>query len=173
MLKIELPVFLYGKGVKKIADVFLTWWLRVQQWLEIPLIEIDPRTCTVSSLDILALSRGVKRFSSEPLSLYRLRVEFAYINANDAGSVAGLQRIFQRLGIGYIEIDERIEGQDPDIIRLQLSDSQLSQNQDLLQLLIREYGRTCRRYQFDVITPVSLGISADEFGHSYYYDEAS
>lgn len=173
MLNIDLPVWLNSGSAKKIADTFLVWWLRVQEILEIPLLEIDPRTCTISSLNILARSRGVRRFAGEPLSLYRLRVEFAFINAKDAGSSAGLQRIFERLQIGYVEIDEFIEGFDFDIIRLNVSSEQLGQNQQLLDLLIREYGRTGRSFQFEIITPITLAVSVEDFGAIYYFHEAN
>lgn len=158
---------------KAIAKLFTNWWLRVQALLEIPLIQIDPLNCSISALNILAKSRNVNRFKAEPLDLYRLRVEHAYINAVDAGSAAGLQRIFVRLGIGYVELLERQAGRDFDIITLSLSNSQLSQNQDLLRLLVAEYGRTCRRYEFNIIEPINIGSAFEEIRVKYQYDEAS
>ena len=92
-----------------------------------------------------------------------MRVKFAFINAVDAGSTAGLKRILQRLGVGYVEIDERMPDRDWDVVLLRLSDSQLSQNPELMRVLIQQYGRTCRRYDFVTITPVSLRIVAVDF----------
>ncbi|MEZ1842570.1 phage tail protein, partial [Pseudomonas putida] len=46
---------------------------------------------------------------------------------------------------------------------LQLTDSQLSANPELLRVLIQQYGRTCRRYDFQTITPVTLHIVAADF----------
>lgn len=122
-----------------------------------------PATCHLTVLDLLAWQRDISRFKDEPESLYRLRVKFAFINAVDAGSTAGLKRILQRLGVGYVEIDERMPDRDWDVVMLRLSDSQLSQNPELLRVLIQQYGRTCRRYDFVTITPVSLRIVAADF----------
>lgn len=107
--------------------------------------------------------RDVTRFNGEPESLFRLRVKYAFINSVDAGSVAGLKRIMQRLGVGYIEIEERMPDRDWDVVLLTLSDSQLSENPDLLRVLIRQYGRTCRRYDFVTITPVRLAVALVDF----------
>ena len=114
-------------------------------------------------LDLLAWQRDIQRFQGEPETLYRLRVKYAFINAVEAGSTSGLIRIFQRLGIGYVEIQERLPDQDWDIVSLLLSDSQLSENPVLLRVLIQQYGRTCRRYEFSTITPVSVGVCLVEF----------
>ncbi|KPX02447.1 hypothetical protein ALO75_200006 [Pseudomonas syringae pv. coryli] len=52
---------------------------------------------------------------------------------------------------------------DWDVVLLTLSDSQLSENPDLLRVLIRQYGRTCRRYDFVTITPVQLAVALVDF----------
>jgi len=127
------------------------------------LLQMDADTCHLTVLDLLAWQRDISRFKDEPESLYRLRVKFAFINAVDAGSTAGLKRILQRLGVGYVEIDERMPDRDWDVVLLRLSDSQLSQNPELMRVLIQQYGRTCRRYDFVTITPVSLRIVAVDF----------
>ena len=38
---------------------------------------------------------------------------------------------------------------------------------ELLNLIIRKYGRTCRRYTFEVITKESVTIHHGEFNHDY------
>lgn len=86
-------------------------------------------------------------------------MKFAFINAVDAGSTAGLKRILQRLGVGYVEINERLPDRDWDVVLLRLSDSQLSQNPELMRVLIQQYGRTCRRYDFVTITPYHCASS--------------
>lgn len=173
MRNIELPVWLNRGQVKKLAALFQSWWQKVEGWLQEPLRQIDTDTCALGVLNLIAWGRNVKRFYGEPESLYRLRVKHAHANAIDAGSVAGTKRVFERLGVGYVEIFERVQGKDWDVVVLQLSDSQLSQNQTLLKLLLQKYGRTCRRYEFNLITPVGLGISAHEFNHHYFYDVAN
>jgi len=83
-------------------------------------------------------------------------VKYAFLNAKDAGSKAGFIRIFERLGIGYVEIEERFDVENWDVIKIRLSDSQLAKKTELLNLIIRKYGRTCRRYTFEVITFVAI-----------------
>jgi len=163
MIKLNLPFWLDGPQLAKLKAAAQSWWEKVEGWLQWPLLQMDADTCHLTVLDLLAWQRDISRFKDEPESLYRLRVKFAFINAVDAGSTAGLKRILQRLGVGYVEIDERMPDRDWDVVMLRLSDSQLSQNPELLRVLIQQYGRTCRRYDFVTITPVSLRIVAADF----------
>lgn len=163
MSPLKLPFWLAGTELTKLKDAAQTWWARVTEWLRWPLLQMDAETCHLTVLDLLAWQRDITRFKDEPERLYRLRVKFAFINAVDAGSTAGLKRILRRLGVGYVEIDERLAGRDWDVVLLRLSDSQLSENPELLRVLIQQYGRTCRRYDFISITPVTLRIAAAQF----------
>ena len=163
MIKLKLPFWLDGKELNRLKTASQSWWNKVEGWLQWPLLQMDAETCHLTVLDLLAWQRDISRFKDEPESLYRLRVKFAFINAVDAGSTAGLKRILQRLGMGYVEIDERLPDRDWDVVLLRLSDSQLSQNPELMRVLIQQYGRTCRRYDFVTITPVSLRIVAVDF----------
>ncbi|MCU7239170.1 MULTISPECIES: phage tail protein [Pseudomonas] len=163
MSPLKLPFWLAGTELTKLKDAAQTWWARVTEWLRWPLLQMDAETCHLTVLDLLAWQRDITRFKDEPERLYRLRVKFAFINAVDAGSTAGLKRILRRLGVGYVEIDERLAGRDWDVVLLRLSDSQLSENPELLRVLIQQYGRTCRRYDFVSITPVTLRIGAAQF----------
>ncbi|MEW9679990.1 phage tail protein [Pseudomonas sp. TE50-2] len=163
MSPLKLPFWLAGSELTKLKDAAQAWWARVTEWLRWPLMQMDAETCHLTVLDLLAWQRDITRFKDEPESLYRLRVKFAFINAVDAGSTAGLKRILHRLGVGYVEIDERLAGRDWDVVLLRLSDSQLSENPELLRVLVQQYGRTCRRYDFVSITPVSLRIGAVHF----------
>ncbi|MGR2705444.1 phage tail protein [Pseudomonas sp. IB20] len=163
MIKLNLPFWLDGQQLTKLKAASQAWWEKVEGWLQWPLLQMDAGTCHLTVLDLLAWQRDISRFNGEPESLYRLRVKHAFINAVDAGSTAGLKRILQRLGVGYVEIEERLPDRDWDVVLLRLSDSQLSQNPELLRVLIQQYGRTCRRYDFVTITPVSLRIVAVDF----------
>jgi len=163
VIKLKLPFWLEGVELTKLKNAAQSWWEKVEQWLSWPLLQIDAETCHMTVLDLLAWQRDIQRFQGEPETLYRLRVKYAFINAVEAGSTAGMIRIFQRLGIGYVEIQERLPDQDWDIVSLLLSDSQLSENPVLLRVLIQQYGRTCRRYEFSTITPVSVGVCLVEF----------
>lgn len=163
MIKLKLPFWLDGPELAKLTAAAQSWWQRVEDWLRWPLLQLDPQTCHLAVLDLLAWQRDISRFRGEPESLYRLRVKFAFINAVDAGSVAGTKRILQRLGVGYVEIEERLPGRDWDVVLLKLSDSQLSENPELLRVLVQQYGRTCRRYDFVTITPVTLLLAGVDF----------
>ncbi|AZC59957.1 phage tail protein [Pseudomonas chlororaphis] len=163
MIRLKLPFWLDGPELAKLKAAAQAWWEKVEGWLQWPLLQMDAETCHLAVLDLLAWQRDINRFKDEPESLYRLRVKFAFVNAVDAGSTAGLKRILHRLGVGYVEIEERLEGRDWDVVLLRLSDSQLSENPELLRVLIQQYGRTCRRYDFVTITPVTLRIVAADF----------
>ncbi|MFL6968465.1 phage tail protein [Pseudomonas alvandae] len=163
MLKLNLPFWLGGVELTKLKATAQAWWANAEGWLRWPLLQMDPERCHMSILDLLAWQRDITRFRGEPESLYRLRVKFAFINSVDAGSTAGLLRILQRLGVGYGEIKERLPDRDWDVVLLRLSDSQLSDNPELLRVIVQQYGRTCRRYDFVTITPVSLLVGLVDF----------
>lgn len=163
MLNLKLPFWLEGVELSKLRNAAQAWWNRVETWMKWPLLQLDAETCHLTILDLLAWQRDIQRFQGEPESLYRKRVKYAFINAVDAGSTAGTVRIFQRLGVGYVEIEERFDSVNWDVVRLYLSDSQLSANPVLLRVLMQQYGRTCRRYEFATITPVTLGMRIAHF----------
>lgn len=157
------------QALRRAAD---RWWDLVQTWLEWPMQQLDADTAPLAILNLLAWERDITRFTGEPDWLYRKRVKYAYLNSADAGSVAGFKRILQRLGVGYVEIEERRLDRDWDIIVLRLTDSQLGENPELLDIIRQMYGRTCRRYEFEVVTPVSVGAAAPEFSNVWDYDRA-
>ena len=163
MLKLSLPFWLDGIELAKLKAAAQSWWTKVEDWVRWPLLQLDAETCHLSVLDLLAWQRDIQRFHGEPERLFRLRVKYAFINAVDAGSTAGMVRVFERLGVGYVELEERVDGLDWDIILLHLSDTQLSENPVLLRVLMQQYGRTCRRYDFVTITPVVLGLRIADF----------
>lgn len=162
MIKIDLPFWLDGDEITKLKASAQAWWESVEGWMRWPLLQMDAETCHLAVLDLLAWQRDITRFRGEPETLYRLRVKFAFINAVDAGSVAGFQRIFQRLGIGTVRISERQPDRDWDIVQLHLSDQQLSDFPQLLDLVVNQYGRTCRRYELVGSTVLQLVIGVHE-----------
>ncbi|QSB01967.1 phage tail protein [Methylomonas sp. EFPC1] len=172
MIEIKLPFWMDGEQLGKLRAAVAAWWDVVETWIKWPVTQMDALTCSIGVLNLLAFQRDVARFTGEPLELFRKRVKFAYINAEDAGSKAGFIRIFERLGIGYVEITERFDSVDWDVIGLGLSDSQISGNTELLNQIIYAYGRTCRRYEFLTITPLTVTSPAWAVGHAYGYDVA-
>lgn len=154
----KLPVWMNRGEPLTLAHASHTWWQQVHDWLTFPLAQIDVDTCDEALLSLLAYQRDISRFPGETLSLFRLRVKHAFVNARDAGSVAGFEQIFRRLNIGELQQLERQIQYDWDVILLRINDEQLSRDNRLMMELVRHYGRTCRRYFFDVLnsTPVTL-----------------
>lgn len=167
MIKIKLPFWMNKGELEKIARLFEKWWDKVMQLIKYPLTILDEDHCSERILNLIAYQRDVERFSGEPLTLYRKRVKYAFLNARDAGSKAGFIRIFERLGIGYVEIEERFDMENWDVIKIHVNDSQLAKNNELMNLIIRKYGRTCRRYTFEVITTEKVNIVHGEFNNDY------
>lgn len=157
---LRLPTWMRKGEPDKLLKAARRFWAQVYGWITWPVSQFDPLTCSEPLLNLLAYDRDITRFNGEPLSLFRRRVAFAFINARDAGSVAGFISIFERLGIGYVELVERKPGIDWDVIQVRVSDSQIADNAQLLLQIIQQYGRTCRRYQFEVITSQPFAIRA-------------
>lgn len=166
-MKIKLPFWMNKGELSKISSLFEKWWDLVFKTIKIPLSFLDENTCPVFILNLIAYQRDIKRFKNEPLSLYRQRVKYAFINAMDAGSVQGFINIFKRLGIGYVALQERLPDIDWDIIKIYLTDDQIAGNNELLQYIIRKYGRTCRRYDYEIVTVKGVVIGCGVFGADY------
>ncbi|EHC5870287.1 hypothetical protein JR782_001009 [Salmonella enterica subsp. enterica serovar Eastbourne] len=165
---IKLPSWLNRGDVVRLKNTLVRFWSKVHGWITWPLSQTDPLTCAESILKLIAWQYDITRFDGEPLTLFRKRVKYAFINAQDAGSVAGFQAIFERLEIGYVEIHERNPGIDWDIILLRLSDNQLARNSALLNQIVRQYGRTCRRYHLQIIIPSEFTVESG-FVHGGYH----
>ncbi|MGQ8702886.1 phage tail protein [Serratia marcescens] len=164
---ITLPSWMRIGEPLKLAKACLSFWTTYMGWVYWPLRQLDPQTCSEWLLDVLAYQRDISRFVDEPLDLYRKRVTYAFVNAQDAGEVAGFIAIFERLGIGHVEIEERMPDQDWDVIGVTVTDNQITGNADLLMEIIRHYGRTCRRYEFRVMTSEHQYIRAGWDGGEY------
>ena len=168
----NLPVWMNKGEVAKLAQAAHRWFSLLGAWALWPLQQLDPMTCREGVLDLIAWQRDISRFKDEPLGLYRLRVRHAFVNARDAGSVEGFKQIFKRLGIGYVEFEERIEGRDWDVVAIRLSDNQFAENEGLLSTLIQHYGRTCRRYEWKIITTIPMEIQVVEFSNDHLTETA-
>ena len=157
--EIKEPHFL-SKGV-------FVFFQMVWSWLLFPLRQMDAMTCSEKTLELMAWDRDIKRFEGEPLSMFRKRVKYAAVNAKDAGSVAGFKRIFERLGIGIVTFKEREQAAQWDVCTIELTDDDIANNNKLAQTLIEQYGRTCRRYRFEVTYPAILTIASGELAHNF------
>lgn len=173
MIDIKLIFWFTADESNKLIKAAKAWWERTETWVRWPLTQMDALTASIGIVNLLAYQRDIQRFPSEPEDLYRKRVKYALINAKDAGSKTGFIAIFERLGIGYVELEERVDEVEWDVITLRLSDSQLAENTALLDLIIQKYGRTCRRYRLEVITLISVGVTINDIGHLWSLDVAS
>jgi hypothetical protein len=143
----------------------ISFWKLIWSWMLFPLNQMDALTCSESLLNLMAWDRDITRFDGESLSLFRKRVKYAAINAKDAGSVYGFKRIFERLEIGIVSFKERVNADEWDVCTIELTDETISKTSKLAAVLIGQYGRTCRRYRFEVVYPVQVQISTAEFSH--------
>lgn len=164
----NLPFWLNQGEVLKIAQLFEKWWTLKQNIFWIPLKFFDEDNAPESIIKLRAFERNVTRLKGEPFELFRKRVKYAYLNYQDAGNVAGFKRIFKRLGVGDVEIEERFDETNWDVIRIILQDEQLTLNSDLISLIIREYGRTCRRYQFVTESRTTVPVRYSEFSGEWH-----
>lgn len=122
-------------------------------------------------LGLLAWERLTQRLNSEPMDLYRKRVQHALVNTIDAGEIATIKDIFNRLDLQVTNVRERIEGRDWDIIAIDMTDSTLASAYELLPELIQLYGRTCRRYELTVhnlaAVSLNLGLTHVQWDNNY------
>lgn len=167
MIKIKLPFWMDKGELKKMSQLFEKWWALAVETIKNPLLILDEEHCSERILNLIAYQRDIERFENEPLDLFRKRVKYAFINAKEAGSKAGFIRIFERLGIGFVEIEERFDTVNWDVIKIRVNDSQLAKNPQLMNLIIRKYGRTCRRYTFEVLINQTITLIHGEFNHDY------
>ena len=162
-MNLKLPWWMSGEQLTRLKDAAQIWFTQIIEWARWPLFQLDPRTAQPGIVDLIAWQRGIERFSDEPMNMYRLRVFHAYANAADAGSRQGFVQIFLRLQLGYVEQDERLPDKDWDVIVLRVSDSITAQHPEFMNWLIQTYGRTCRRYEWEVITVLTMEVKPGVF----------
>jgi P2-related tail formation protein len=171
MTKIDLTFWLSGDILKRLKTAAEQFWNKVQDYAQWPQQQLDALTCHATLLKLLAWERDVDRLPNEPLSVFRLRVKYAYLNARDAGSVAGFKRIFARLNIDIIEMQERNDQVNWDVITILITDSELQANEPLITSIIDQYGRTCRRYELTTYDVTTVNIAVIEFSGSQEFTE--
>lgn len=150
----SLSFWMNGAESTKLGKAAHAWFSMLGKAAAWSLDNRDPMTCDERTLNLLAWERCVRRYAGEPERLYRLRVTHAYANARDSGQTAGWGRIFERLELGGLSLAERVPGQDWDRVGIIADDSQFPDQQNVLEIIIDDYGRTCRRYYFDSRIPI-------------------
>ncbi|PMN68419.1 hemolysin [Enterovibrio norvegicus] len=153
-----------GRGeLAKFARALRNYWAHVEAALMLPLEKHDPLKAPIGVVNLMAWERDVNRLGQEPEALFRIRVAHAYGFARDGGSVAGWEEMFATLGYPHITQDERLTGVDWDVISLQIRDGDLSEVPELLDTVIRQYGRTCRRYQYTSYLELPVAARVQSF----------
>ncbi|HHE0366014.1 TPA: phage tail protein [Vibrio parahaemolyticus] len=157
-----------GRGeLAKFARAMRNYWEHVRAAFEMPLQQHDPLTAPMALVNILAWQREVERLGQEPEALFRIRVAHAYGFARDAGTIAGWEDMFAKLGYPHITQDERLANVDWDVISLKIRDGDLTNVPKLLDTVIRQYGRTCRRYQYTSYVEMSLAARSKNIEAQY------
>lgn len=151
-VKLKFKFWMAAGNVKQYSDFLNAWFIYVRGLLLFPVKQFDAEAANIYLVDLLAWQRDIVRFNQEPEWLYRRRVKHAYANARDSGTAAGFARIWQRMELGFLEIQERIDGRDWDIVELTVTESTIAQQPELLDIIIEKYGRTCRRYEWTTKT---------------------
>ena len=164
-MKIELPFWMNKSHSIAFINFLNSWFTWLKNIISFPVQQFDSETAVLALVDLIAWERNIERFNNEPEWLYRKRVKYAYQNSKDAGSNEGFIKIWNRFELGYIEIEERIEGRDWDVIGINISDNVISKTPELLDILIESYGRTCRRYEWTVMTTLKTNVRAAGFEH--------
>ena len=152
--KIQLPTWLNGVNSVGLTNAANAYWQQVESYLIWWLEQIHIETDALPILDLLAWERGIERLPGESIELYSKRVKHGIANSKDAGSTVGMERIFKRLGFGFVQFNERITGLDWDMIEISMIESEFSGKQDLVNSIIKQYGRTCRRYFLSAISAI-------------------
>lgn len=155
MDKPQLPIWLDQKDVTELARIANDFWQQLEQqmfwWLE----QLHSEEAQETILNLLAFERDIRRLPGEELPLFGKRVKYAFANAKDAGFSVGMERIFKRLGFGFVAFNERVAGFDWDMIEVQMLESEYASREVLVQELISQYGRTCRRYFLSAMAEIS------------------
>ena len=151
----QLPTWMNGQNVAALAKVAQGYWQEIESYLFWWLEQQHSEDAQAAILDLLAWERNIKRLPGEAVSLYGLRVKHAFENAKDAGYNVGMEQIFKRLGFGYITISERLPDFDWDMVEIAMLESEFSGKEQLVNELIKQYGRTCRRYFLSAIAAVN------------------
>ncbi len=156
----NLPVWFRGNDALKLEASAAEYWQHIESALFSWLEQLDEESAAVEILDLLAWERDVNRIPGEPKEIYAKRIKHAVANATDAGSNIGMGRIFERLGFGHVDINERLPNYDWDMIEIAMEESEQTGKQDLIKEIIRAYGRTCRRYFLSTYTAVESTTAA-------------
>lgn len=166
--RIELRFWQDGGELHLLGEAIDVLYDRIQARFKALFLSTSALDCSEPMLELLAYQRDIERLSGEPLELYRRRVHYAAANARDAGSPAGFARIWQRLALGAIVQEERVDPIEWDVITLTLDEEIFAAMADTyLDMLIAKYGRTCRRYRYKSVAKMPPSFRVFDFYADY------
>lgn len=166
----KLPIWMDGERASALKRTAERWWELVLVWVRSPLQLGDALSASLAVVDLYAYQRNIDRYPYEPEWLYRLRVHYALINAIDAGTRAGMERIFTRLEMPVYGLEERVPGYDWDMIRLKASLADYLSHADVLQIVLQAYRRTCRRWLVEIQSTTVTANDAPTLAALTYYE---
>ncbi|RPA50661.1 hypothetical protein EGC79_11255 [Shewanella vesiculosa] len=145
-----------GSELDKLRKGAVRFWQRLTEMLAFPSKQLDPMTAELAFVHLLAWERDIEQIPSETELMYRIRVKYALPFAKGAGSKTGWLDMFEKLGMPWVNIDERVSETDWDVVDLQLLDVDFGDRQNLINYICRQYGRTTRRYQYTTIAKMAV-----------------
>lgn len=175
-MNINLITFKHWMGQRELAKfsrAITAYWRQVQSAIELPLRRLNPLTAPIEQVKMIAWERDINSLEKESENIFRLRVANAFSFARDSGDVKGFTNMLATIGVNFAVLHERQAGLDFDIITLETGSGDLADNTYLIHSLIRQYGRTCRRYRINVTFPAHQKILHGHFGHSQQIYTAS
>ena len=157
----------------KLRKGAVRFWQGVSEMLAWPAKQLDPMTAELALVHLLAWERDITQIPNETEQTYRIRVKYALQFAKGAGSKVGWISMFEKLGMPWVRIDERLADTDWDVIRLQIIDSDLTERDRLIDYICRQYGRTTRRYQSETIANFKLSSKVNCFDFNCEFEVAN
>lgn len=148
MSNIDIASWLNKGHAEKLVNTAQSYWDNSKTWVMWAINQKDETQSEQPILGLLAWERLTERLVNEDGELFRKRVQHALVNTVDAGEIASIADIFERLGIEVLRVIERIDGRDWDIISIDFTSHTMAQYSEILPELIQLYGRACRRYEF-------------------------
>ena len=142
----KLPIWMDGERASALKRTSERWWEQVLVWMQSPLTFGDALTVPLAIVDLFAYQRNIVRAAIDTERRYRLKVHHALQNARDAGTLAGMSRIFGRLELPVFELTERIAGYDWDVIGVDIDIRAVDSQRPIIADIWGLYGRTCRRF---------------------------
>lgn len=128
-------------------------------WYQEAAIQLNIDTCHDEIVDLYAWESHLYQVRGESKDLFRLRVKNAFLTAQESGYKHGLEKILTEHGVSNFTVQERVPGEDWDKIYIEFDNEELlNVPSEVLDQILQEWGRTCRRYITSFIEKTSNDI---------------